>query len=337
MSYITQAEKGLKASEAGDHDEAIKNLSAALSQSLNPTWLLARSRNLISKSHYAEALADAEAAFHAAYTRNSRPMMQEAQYRRAVAHNRLEQPANAAACSVFAICLAKGGPAVIKREVDNVLKDLVDANGFWKQMVEEAKTELHQDPWSKQSVNDAIAVAGKGSGQTTSSKRGWDMAWMLRMQAITKLGNLPENDEKRKVTVSQRPEQKEMANIEFEESSPAKEDNAGTAKPVVDTIPRIDDYQTATHINASIFSKGNSKDDLSVEFGSAHVSLDPLVHPDGSKKALKLDLWDEIEPEVSKYSVTPNKVELVLKKKNLGKWAQLRGQAGSEDDGTAKV
>ena len=52
---------------------------------------------------------------------------------------------------------------------------------------------------------------------------------------------------------------------------------------------------------------------------------------------MKLDLWDEIEPEVSKYSVTPNKVELVLKKKNLGKWAQLRGQAGSEDDGAAKV
>ena len=332
MSYITKAENGVKAAQAGNHEEALKNLNVALKESTsatpNPAWLLTRCRSLVATKRFAEALADAEAAFHSAHSRNSRPMMQEAQYRRAVCHHRLSQPADAAACCVFAIRLAKNKPAV---EKGDVLEDVVDDKGFWKQTVEEAKAEVEVDPWSNQSPNEAMSGTTGANGE---AQRGWKMACMMRLQALLKLEGLPADDEKRRVTVLQKPEKRELADIKVEGgSSDAKTTTtpAAAPKPVPDTPPRMDEYQTTTHMNVSIFSKGNSKDELKVEFGATHVSLDPLAHPNGSKKAFRLDLWGEIEAEGSKYTVTPSKVELTLKKKSAGKWAQLRGEGKNED------
>jgi suppressor of G2 allele of SKP1 len=84
-------------------------------------------------------------------------------------------------------------------------------------------------------------------------------------------------------------------------------------------------------MSVSIFSKGIDKDKFQVEFLPFSVRLDPVVYPSGDSKEFQINLWGEIEPSESKYTVTPNKVELNLRKKMAGKWPTLRGEAVSAE------
>ncbi|OAQ98746.1 hypothetical protein LLEC1_06051 [Akanthomyces lecanii] len=269
MSHITLAQQGLAAAEARDWDGAITKLSKALQSSQNPAWLLARSKALVNLHRYDEALDDANLAWHTAYDRNKRPLMIDANYRRAVAYFRQGKLADADACCLYAMRLIKGAPAI-----------------------------------------------------------------------LTAMEKLPADDPARTATVPAKPEEKKLADLSstVEETKPAASSTTTTttatptttqvpaAKPVVssDTPLRLQEFQTTTTMSVSIFSKGVNKEKLKVDFQPSSVHLNSVIYPSGDERAFQLDLWGEIDTTVSKYTVTPNKVELTLVKKTSGKWAQLK-------------
>ncbi|PHH80678.1 hypothetical protein CDD80_358 [Ophiocordyceps camponoti-rufipedis] len=116
MSHLTTAQQGLEAIKTKQWDLAITKLTTALETTPSPIWLLARSKAFIGKSLATEALTDAERAWHVAYDRGSRPLMLEAQYRRAVACYHLGRLADADCCCVYAMRLAKGFAAVEEKD-----------------------------------------------------------------------------------------------------------------------------------------------------------------------------------------------------------------------------
>lgn len=321
MSYTTLAQQGLAAAEARNWDEAIDKLTTALETSKNPLWLIARSKALINRKKFQEALDDANLAWHSAYERNKRPLLIEAHYRRAVAYFRLGQYANADACCVYAMRLVKGFPAV---EKEDPARAKCDENGFYKVALsdaqEESKTDVVNNPGNKSALDQKDPPGHKE----------WRIASTLRMQILYAMEKLPEDDPARKLTTSIKPEVKELAGLsdlgikKSGESVPAA---AATKPAVVDhSPPRIQEFQNNDTMSVSIFSKKVNKEKLQVKFGSDSVSLDSVVWPDGSEKPLSFSLWGHINTETSTYRVTPNKVELTLKKRDPGMWKQLKGE-----------
>ncbi|KEY68068.1 hypothetical protein S7711_06978 [Stachybotrys chartarum IBT 7711] len=330
MSYLQQAQLGLAAVETRDWDKALFNLSSALRTSPNPTWLIARSKTLLALGRHREALEDANLAWHTAYERNKRNLLVEAHYRRAVAYFRLGELANADLCCIYAMRLVKGHPAV---EKEDVAKDLVDETGFWKPTAQEAFKEAQTDKINEKSQGSPLAV---GQGAPAQAKE-WRMASTLRIQILTAMQKLPADDPARKPTATLKPEKKAVADATARDlkgftplptEAPKPATPQAAPKPVPSDAPlRLQDFQSTTTMSVSIFSKGVNKEKVQVEFLPFQVSLDPIIYPNGEEKEFKLDLWGEIDPSESKYTVTPNKVELSLRKKAAGKWAQLRGAA----------
>lgn len=343
MSHVTLAHQGLAAAENKKWDEAIEKLTKALQTSLNPAWLIARSKALINTGRYREALDDADLAWNSAYQRNKRPLMLEAQYRRAVAYFRLGEFANADCCCLLAMRLFKGGPAVEKEEA---IKQFIDENGFWTQTLQDALTQAQEEQKEQTKGGPMSVAAGAAAGEQT---RDWRMASTLRLQILGAMGKLQPDDPARKLTAKLRPEEKKLSTpnseSQTEQVKPAAESSTTTAeksthKPVVpaDTPLRLQDFQSTTNMSVSIFSKGIDKAKFQVDFLPFAARLNPVVYPNGDEKEFVLDLWGEIEPTESKYTVTPNKVELSLKKKTPGKWPQLRGEAkASEGSNAAKA
>ncbi|RBR18559.1 uncharacterized protein FIESC28_06014 [Fusarium coffeatum] len=320
MSYTTLAQQGLAAAEARNWDEAIDKLTPALETSKNPLWLIARSKALINRKKFQEALDDANLAWHSAYERNKRPLLIEAHYRRAVAYFRLGQYANADACCVYAMRLVKGFPAV---EKEDPARAKCDENGFYKVALsdaqEESKTDVVNNPGNKSALDQKDPPGHKE----------WRIASTLRMQILYAMEKLPEDDPARKLTTTIKPEVKELAGLsdlgikQSGQEAPA----APTKSAVVDNSPpRIQEFQNNDTMSVSIFSKKVNKEKLQVKFGSDSVSLDSVVWPDGSEKPLSFSLWGHINTETSTYRVTPNKVELTLKKRDPGMWKQLKGE-----------
>ncbi|KAF4977290.1 hypothetical protein FZEAL_6178 [Fusarium zealandicum] len=330
MSHITQAQQGLAAADARNWDEAITKLSAALKVSPNPTWLIARSKALISQKRFQEALDDANLAWYTAYDRNKRPLLVEAHYRRAVAYFRLGQYANADACCVYAMRLIKGFPAV---EKEDPAKARTDEKGLYTVTLEEAQREAATDEINK-TKGEALTVGDKGPAQAKE----WRTASTLRMQILFAMNKLEEEDLGRKLTTGLKPEQKELADLAPEKKPEASKPIAvAPSKPVVpaDTPMRFQDFQNDTTMTVSIFSKGVNKEKLQVKYSPFSVHLDSVIYPNGDEKPFTLDLWGEIDTAASKHTVTPNKVELSLKKKTAGKWQQLKGEA-KESTSTAE-
>ncbi|OAA72384.1 SGT1 and CS domain containing protein [Cordyceps fumosorosea ARSEF 2679] len=325
MSHVTLGQQGVAAAEAKDWDGAITKLSKALQSSLNPGWLLARSKSLVNLHRYNEALDDANLAWHAAFQRNKRPLMIEANYRRAVAYFRMGQFANADACCIYAMRLVKKGPAVDKEDPVAHLKD--PATGRWTATVEDAMKEARTDEIN----NVPAAMAMSESSNNTSNAQEWRMASTLRIQALSAMAKLPADDAARTATVQAKPEEKKLAdlpgNVE-ETKRAAPSSTAPTQTPTKPQVPsdtplRLQDFQSNTNMTVSIFSKGVNKEKLKVDFQPHSVHLDALMYPSGDEKDFQLDLWGEIDTTASKYTVTPNKVELNLVKKSPGKWAKL--------------
>lgn len=327
MSHITLAQQGLAAAEVRNWDEAIEKLSAALKASQNPAWLIARSKALINKKRFQEALDDANLAWHTAYQRNKRPLLIDAHYRRAVAYFRLGQYANADACCVYAMRLVKGFPAVEKEDPP---KKNTDENGFYKVTLKDAQEESKTDEINKRQAGAAGAL-GAESNNVANAKE-WRLASTLRMQILFAMDKLPEDDPARKLTTANKPELKELSDVGSKKVE-TKESAAATQtapKPTVpaDTPIRLQEFQNDTTMTVSIFSKGVNKEKLQVQFTPKSAHLDSVIWPSGDEKPFTLDLWGEIDTDTSTYRVTPNKVELALKKKTPGKWAQLKGEAG---------
>lgn len=345
MSHITLAQQGIAAVDDRRWDEAITKLSKALRESQNPNWLIARSKALVAEKRFEESLEDANLAWHSAFSRNKRDAMAEAHYRRAVAYFRLKQYANADACCMYSMRIIKGKP-VTEKEDPKI--QFVDSNGFWTQTSEDAKAESQaEEGTSKDEGGLAAAMGGKSKISTE-----WRKANVMRMQTLGAMERLPEDDPARKVSATYKPPQNKLADLATgkdqkekkqelspEKSSPPSAPVAAPAKPT-DTPMRLQDFQNDTTMTVSIFSKGNKKDGLKVSFAPKSVTLDPVIHPSGEAKAFQLDLWGEIDPETSTYTVTPNKLELSLKKKSPGKWSQLKGDnvaATGDTAGTRKA
>lgn len=321
MSHITLAQNGLDAAAAKQWDVAFTKLSKALESSTNPTWLLARSKALINLSRYEEALADAELAWHTAYERNKRDLITEANYRRAVAHFRLGQFANADCCCIYSMRLVKGFPAV---EKEDPAAQWTNEKGQWTATLEDAKNEAQTDEINSQE-NSPLSAGGETPKANPGAKM-WRMASTLRMQILWGLQKLAEDDPARKITITAKPPKNALAKApEVKEEKKPEAPAAALPKPVIPegTPLRLQEFQSNTSMNVSIFSKGVNKEALKADFQSRSVTLDSLIYPGGETKPFELALWGEIDTDASKVSVTPNKVELTLVKKTPGKWAQL--------------
>ncbi|ATY59643.1 SGT1 and CS domain containing [Cordyceps militaris] len=330
---------GLAAAEAKDWDGAITKLSAALLSSPNPAWLIARSKVLINLGRFAEGLDDANLAWHTAFARGKRPLMIEANYRRAVAYFRLGRLADADACCVYAMRLIKGAAATDSGE-DPVAHLRDPVTGRWTATPEDAMQEARKDDESAGGRSGgglaALAMGSAGSGQPQVKE--WRMASTLRIQILSAMQKLPADDPARTATATAKPEEKKLADLSgtTEAGKPADEPAStqapaltqphAAAKPTVpsDTPLRLQEFQSNTNMSVSIFSKGVNKETLKVDFQPRSVHLDCVIYPSGDEKAFQLDLWGEIDTTASKYTVTPNKVELSLVKKTPGKWAQLK-------------
>ncbi|KPM35856.1 hypothetical protein AK830_g10714 [Neonectria ditissima] len=331
MSHITQAQQGLEAAEARKWDEAVTKLSAALKVSPNPAWLITRSKALISLGRFQEALDDADLAWHTAYQRNKRPLLAEAQYRRAVAYFRLRQYANADACCVYAMRLIKGFPAV---EKEDPARKHTDEGGFYTVTIDDAKEEAQNDEINKaKGKGDMSALGDKGPAQAKE----WRTASTLRMQILFPMEKLPKDDPARKLTTSLKPEQKDLADhgAAKQPEAPKTAATASTQAPAKPAVPanapiRLQEFQSGATMSVSIFSKGVNKEKLQVQYLPSAVILDSVIYPNGDEKPFRLDLWGEIDTDASKHTVTPNKVELTLKKKSPGKWPQLKGESKEE-------
>ncbi|KAF4995182.1 hypothetical protein FGRMN_5320 [Fusarium graminum] len=323
MSHITLAQQGLAAADARNWDEAIDKLSAALKTSQNPLWLVNRSKALINRKRFQEALDDANLAWHTAYERNKRPLLLDAHYRRAVAYFRLGQYANADACCVYAMRLVKGLPAIEKQDP---AKLLIDESGSYSVTLKDAQEESATDNIN-QSKGGALAV---GSNDVPNAKE-WRIASTLRMQILFAMEKTPKDDPSRNLTTTQKPERKDLSDLGTKKDEPSKEPAATTQaapKPIVpaDTPLRLQEFQNDTNMTVSIFSKGVNKEKLQVQFKTNSVHLDSVIMPSGEEKPFTLNLWGEIDTDASTCRVTPNKVELNLKKSTPGKWKQLKSE-----------
>ncbi|KAH6611532.1 hypothetical protein Trco_001552 [Trichoderma cornu-damae] len=337
MSYVVMAQQGLDAAEARNWDEAIDKLSAALQHSTNPTWLIARSKALIGLERFDAALDDADLAWHTASQRGGREIMAIAQYRRGVAFLRLKKYANADYCFMHCMRLLKGGPAVPKEDPG---LQLVDGNGFWKVTAAEATDAARNEGIGNKDETLKRAAVQRTPDTYQQKFRDWRMASTMRIQALAAMEKLPEDDPGRKLTATLVPEEKSLAvHVSDKPESEAAQAKPAAPKPAVpsDTPLRLQDFQSNTAMSVSIFSKGVDKEKLKVEFLESSVRLDPLVYPSGDEREFRLDLWGEIDTSKSKCTVTPNKVELSLAKKTVGKWPALRADASSRPEPVAKL
>ncbi|UKZ46030.1 hypothetical protein TrVGV298_000227 [Trichoderma virens] len=331
MSYVTLAQQGLASVEARNWEDALDKLSTALKESPNPAWLIARSKALAGLGRPQDALDDADLAWHKAFERNKRDLMATAQYRRGVAYFQLKQYANADYCYTHCMRLLKGGPAMPKEDPG---LEFVDKDGFWTVTAAEAMDAArHQDISKKEDGLQQAMSNSLAADKDRSHFREWRMASNMRIQALSAMEKLPEDDAARKLTISLIPDEKDLA-IHLS-GRPAEVEAAPRVIPE-DTPLRLQEFQSKTHMSVSIFSKGVNKEKLQVQFSESSVHLDSLVFPNGDEREFQLDLWGEILPSKSTYTVTPNKVELSLAKKIPGKWAALKADESSKQAPVSK-
>lgn len=154
-----------------------------------------------------------------------------------------------------------------------------------------------------------------------------------------KLQEIPEGDEKRKVTVMDVPDV-EAPSISQDPTAVKKTDApAAVTKPIVRTpATKIKDdwYQSNEIVTINVLAKGVPKDKVTVEFSKDSLSVSFPVEGSGAEYNLDIDpLYASIDPAESKFRVTPNKVEIILKKASKGmKWKALesdREVKGAED------
>ncbi|KAJ4373683.1 Cochaperone protein [Didymella sp. IMI 355093] len=157
-----------------------------------------------------------------------------------------------------------------------------------------------------------------------------------------KLQEIPEGDEKRKATT------KEVPDIEApsaaQSTAPAKKTEAAPAaapRPVVPTpANKIKDdwYQSNDTVTINILAKGAPKDSVTVDFDKDSLSVSFPVEGSGTEYSFNIDpLYAPIDPAESKFRVTPNKVEVTLKKTSQGvKWKSLEGDRQVEGAESSK-
>lgn len=362
MSTATLASDGLAALEKRDTSLAITKLTRALQSSvsthLNPSWLIARSKAFNTTSNFDASLQDADLALHSALGRGDKKSIIAAHHRRAVAYNRLGELANADACCVYAM-EALAGKKVQPKE--DPADGFTDGEGFWTVDVEGMQEYVDGHPLGdkeRAKTNDQSSMrhpADAMRGPTEETKQFWLIA-QLRNMVVKKLVGLDEKDEGRKRTVKLMPPKRALyipEGMEKAESKASKtaetlsegtKSTTATAATAAAPVPvsenaelNIQSYESDTVMNATIFSKGVSKENLKVHFTESTVALNPLKYPGGVEKECVISLNGAIKPSECSYRVTPSKVELKLVKAEAGKWKDVgeQGVAPPPGEGAA--
>ncbi|GJC93248.1 CS domain-containing protein [Colletotrichum higginsianum] len=328
MSEYAAGQAGMDAVEAKNWPLAIEKLSVALKSTKSPKWFIGRSKAYIATKDYKRALRDAELAQVAAAARGNRAFITDAQYRRAVAHFRLGELANADACATWAQRLTEGK----SMSLPEWKEPKVDGRGFATA--------------TKSQLTDEI-TAVRATEDPATSKFGalWNSTCALRLQILGALEKLAEDDEKRKVTVKYDPGLSlDAPEDEAEEEEITKEEvkaaaAAAAKKPEVQKDVRVDFFQSNATMSVSVFAKNIPKDEFKVEYDAQEVVFPHLpnvsatgnhcsdrpysqirmTHIPGHEPLYTIPLWGQIDPAGSKHTVTANKIEFSLKKLEAGK------------------
>lgn len=148
--------------------------------------------------------------------------------------------------------------------------------------------------------------------------------WSMKVAA--KLKDLPEGDERRKVTVKDVPDEASKAS-----SSPESAQAAAPAKAAVIPTPadkiKHDWYQNDQNVTFNLLAKGVPKEKLTVEIDKDSLTISFPIADSSSHFDYTLDpFFAEVDPTQSTYRVTPTKIEVTLKKATPGvKWQSLEG------------
>lgn len=266
MSALSLGQEGLAALDRGDHDKAITTLTAALADSASPKWLVARSKALISKERFAEALADAESAYHIALSRGNRDLIQDAQYRRAVALNRLGQHADADACLAWVMAASQGG------KLSDAEKNVAGNDAEGRYTVRKADVEAILREKKEKEDGDKAAI-GMGAVKDTPGGKMFKAAGALRVGVLGMMENSPEDSPGRKLTVAVVPPK----------SGEGPPKLASEAKPAPSAAPkklRVDAYESDEFQTISVFTKNVDKEQFKLQWLSdSKVRLSPRPHP----------------------------------------------------------
>ncbi|KAF9691377.1 hypothetical protein EKO04_010712 [Ascochyta lentis] len=154
------------------------------------------------------------------------------------------------------------------------------------------------------------------------------------MKVAKKLHDVPEDDEKRKVTAKDVPDV-ELPSASKETLTAKVETPAAAPKPLVPTpANKIKDdwYQSNDTVTVNILAKGAPKDKVTVDFDKDSLSVSFPVQGSAAEYSFNVDpLYAPIDPTQSKFRVTPNKIEITLKKASQGvKWHKLEGDRAVE-------
>jgi suppressor of G2 allele of SKP1 len=145
-----------------------------------------------------------------------------------------------------------------------------------------------------------------------------------------KLQEIPEGDEKRQTTVKDVPDVELPSASSSTPTTKKAETSAAAPKPVVPTpANKIKDdwYQSNDTVTINILAKGAPKDNVTVDFDKDSLSVSFPVEGSGAEYNYNIDpLYASIDPAQSKFRITPNKIEITLKKVAQGvKWKTLEG------------
>ncbi|TQN69182.1 Protein SGT1-like protein A [Colletotrichum shisoi] len=315
MSEYAAGQAGMDAVEAKNWPLAIEKLSLALKSTKSPKWFIGRSKAYIATKDYKRALRDAELAQVAAAARGNRAFVTDAQYRRAVAHFRLGELANADACATWAQRLTEGK----SMSLPEWKEPKVDGRGF----ATATKSQL---------TDEITAVRATENPATSKFGALWNSTCALRLQILGALEKLAEDDEKRKATVKYDPglsldtpeDEEEEEEITKEEVKAAAA--AAAKKPEVQKDVRVDFFQSNATMSVSVFAKNIPKDEFKVEYDAQEIRM---THIPGHEPLYTIPLWGQIDPAGSKHTVTANKIEFSLKKLETGKWPTLQRPPGA--------
>lgn len=167
-----------------------------------------------------------------------------------------------------------------------------------------------------------------------------------KMKVANKLKELPE-EKKTKITI------KDVPDVEVPSAAtatkPTQKEGAASAgsaapatvKPVVPTPAnkiKYDWYQNNENVTINILAKGVLKDSVNVDFEKDSLSVSFPVTGSSSDYNYSADpLYASIDPAQSTYRVTPNKVEVTLRKVAAGvKWHDLESDRVVETEGENK-
>ncbi|PQE23845.1 sgt1 and cs domain containing protein [Rutstroemia sp. NJR-2017a BBW] len=143
-----------------------------------------------------------------------------------------------------------------------------------------------------------------------------------------------EDAECNKCTVKETPVKRD-APVKKEEKGKENNKDAGVAAGKAPAAPAVTSkekirhewFQSSSKITITIFAKGVPKEQaqVNIEEGQVEVSF-PIGSTGTSYDFTASPLYDRIDPSQSKYTITPNKLEIELQKSKPGlKWSSLEG------------